>query len=275
MELFENVLYDFPQQGRILTSKPLEIPGLEGERALSLYLPPHYEEQGSQFYELAYLFDGENLYNGQRLGLDQTSQTWQLHRLLDKRANLKLPTPIVVGIQHGPSREAELSPWPDHADHTHHTSARGESLLDWIEQELHPQLIEQLPLLEGPEHTLLAGAFHGGLLALYACLSRPAHFGRAMALSPSLSVQQGALADFVSQLEPQTLQALRLYLDSSEPEASDLVAGFKAKGLMPKNQLGWLRASDQLSWSRRLSLGFDYFYGAGVLNLTSEFQLAA
>lgn len=213
MELFENLLYEASGEGQVLSTEPLVIPGLEGERPLTLYLPPDYGDMPEQLYPVAYLFDGQNLYDR-----EIWPAGWQLHRILDARAAAGLTVPIVVGIHHGPDRDEELCPWPAEQGQT----PRGDALLDWIVNELHPQLVAELRILDHPACRLVGGSSLGGLLALYAGFRHSDFFGQVMAMSPSLWVGDGAVYDYIAEAAfLHNLDFLRLYVDCGALEGEE------------------------------------------------------
>lgn len=213
MELFENLLYEVSGEGQVLSTAPLPIPGLEGERPLTLYLPPDYGETSDQLYPIAYLFDGQNLYDR-----EIWPAGWQLHRILDARAAAGLTVPIVVGIHHGPNRDEELCPWPAERGQT----PRGDALLDWLVEELHPQLVAELRILDHPACRLVGGSSLGGLLALYAGFRHSDFFGQVMAMSPSLWVGDGAVYTYIAEAAfLHNLDFLRLYVDCGALEGEE------------------------------------------------------
>jgi predicted alpha/beta superfamily hydrolase len=214
MDIFETLLFSESDQGQVFSTQPLAIPGLEGERPLTLYLPPDYATDPEQSYAIAYFFDGQNLYEGQEAG----PPGWELHSILDARFAQGLEVPIAVGIHHGSNRDEELCPWPAEKGQI----PRGDALLDWIVEELHPQLVAQLPIDDRPEQCLVGGASLGGLLALYAGFKHSHFFGKVMAMSPSLWVGNGAVYDYIAEAAfLHNLDFLKLYIDCGALEDDD------------------------------------------------------
>lgn len=214
MDMFEILLYSEAGAGEVFSTHPLEIPGLEGERPLTLYLPPDYLLNPEKTYPVAYFFDGQNLYEGQ----DSGPPGWNLHSILDQRYAEGLEVPIAVGIHHGLNRDEELCPWPAEKGQT----PRGDALLQWLVEELHPQLVEQLQIDDRPEMRLVGGSSLGGLLALYAGFSYSDFFGKVMAMSPSLWVGNGAIYDYIAEAAfLHNLDFLKLYIDCGALEDDD------------------------------------------------------
>ncbi|MGE3727672.1 MAG: alpha/beta hydrolase [Candidatus Sericytochromatia bacterium] len=214
MDMFEILLYSQSGEGQVFSTHPLEIPGLEGERPLTLYLPPDYLLEPEKTYPVAYFFDGQNLYEGQASG----PPGWNLHSILDLRYAEGLEVPIAVGIHHGLNRDEELCPWPAEKGQT----PRGDALLQWLVEDLHPQLVEQLRIDDRPKMRLVGGASLGGLLALYAGFSHSDFFGKVMAMSPSLWVGNGAIYDYIAEAAfLHNLDFLKLYIDCGALEDDD------------------------------------------------------
>lgn len=214
MDLFDILLYSQSGEGQVFSTHPLTIPGLEGERPLTLYLPPDYLLEPQKTYPVAYFFDGQNLYEGQASG----PPGWNLHSILDQRYAEGLEVPIAVGIHHGHNRDEELCPWPAEKGQT----PRGDALLQWLVEELHPQLVAQLRIDDRPEMRLVGGASLGGLLALYAGFCHSDFFGKVMAMSPSLWVGNGALYDYIAEAAfLHNLDFLKLYIDCGALEDDD------------------------------------------------------
>lgn len=202
MPTFDWISDALPAGGRFETPL-LEIPGLEGARPLSLYIPADYD--ASEATPVAYFFDGQNIFEGQAGG----PPGWELHQILDIRAAQGLPVPLVVGIHHGRNRDEELSPWPAEKGQT----PRAEALLDWLLHSLHPELARHFTLSEQPQDHIVGGSSLGGLLALYAGFHHSDFFGRVIAMSPSLWVGQGAIFEDIAQVDAMHLDGFKLYLD--------------------------------------------------------------
>lgn len=207
------LLYSHSGEGEVFTTEPVTIPGIEGERPLTIYLPPDYLLNPVRLYSVAYLFDGQNLYDRAEWPVG-----WNLHHILDERAAAGREVPIVVGIHHGFNRDEELCPWPAEKGQT----PRGDALLDWLVNELHPQLAQQLRIDDRPEQRMVGGSSLGGLLALYAGFAHSDFFGKVMSMSPSLWVGQGAIYEYIAEAAfLHNLDYLRLYIDCGALEADE------------------------------------------------------
>jgi predicted alpha/beta superfamily hydrolase len=255
-------------RGHLHHTRAYVVPGLNGPRACTIYLPPGYLYGGGQHHPVAYMFDGQNLFGD----AGSFSGGWHLHSLLDARAAQGKPVPIVVGIHHGgPHRVEDLAPWG--IGRGHH--GRADALLDWVVGTLQRYVHEDLRVLSGPEHTLIGGSSLGGLAALYGWLRHPGVFGRVLAMSPSLWVHREGLRRLAQQgrWHPQS----RVYVDAGGREMSGqamrdgarLAAVLAGCGLSPAaRQLMWRpdqRGShNERAWRRRLPKALRFLYDGAL-----------
>ena len=251
--------------GLIYRSQPLTIPGLDGERPVSLYLPPDYFTS-DQTYPLAFFFDGQNLYEDE----GTMAGGWHLHRVLDQRARAGKTVPVVVGIYHGPDRDAEMSPWDPYPG----KAGKAERKLAWITEWLLPRLHRKLHLSRETTQTLVGGSSLGGLLALYTVFHYPQYFGRGLVMSPALWVNQFAIYNALMLTQPQA--RARVYLDHGGKEGCECHGnlGFEQSKLMadllevmnftPGRNLFWNPDPEgyhnEQSWHRRLPVALDFLY---------------
>ena len=234
--------------GRIYRSQPLNISGLEGERPVSLWLPPDYPAADAPATErrwpLAVFFDGQNLFGDE----GTLAGGWQLHTALTARASACAAVPVVIGLHHGAQRESELSPW----DPFPGVTGRAKSQLEWIKTRLLPELYRDLKLDPNPDHCLVAGSSLGGLLALYALFHQPESFGKALVMSPALWPNRfGIFQDLM--LGQILFEQTQLMADLLE------VMGFE-----PGRRLCWNPDPEgehnERCWSRRLPVALDFLY---------------
>ncbi|HEY9721625.1 MAG TPA: alpha/beta hydrolase-fold protein [Oscillatoriaceae cyanobacterium] len=250
-------------RGRLHTSKAFEVPGLPSRHRLTIYLPPGYDAHPETRYPVAYMFDGQNLFEDH----GSFAGGWHLHHAMNVRATLGKPVPIVVGIHHGPERAQELTPWPIEDEQ----EALGDKLLDWVTGRLAEMVAEDLRVLEGAENTLIGGSSLGGLLALYGFFRHNDRFGKALCMSPSLWVNEGEIFHYVAKAraggDP------RIYLDCGAREAEGIVikhAEWMAellgrKGFVSGYHFEWFPdtrgAHSERDWRRRLPRALRYLYG--------------
>lgn len=249
----------------IYRSQNLEIPGLEGARPISLYLPPDYF-LSEKTYPLAFFFDGQNLYEDE----GTLAGGWHLHRVLDQRARAGKTVPVVVGIHHGPDRDAEMSPWDPYPG----KQGKAEKKLTWMFEWLLPRLHRKLHLEKSNAQTLIGGSSLGGLLALYALFHYPAYLSRALVMSPALWVNRFAIFNALMLTTPPP-QA-RIYLDHGGKEGCEchgnlgfeqsqlLVDLLEVMNFQPGIHMLWNPDPEGLhneqSWRRRLPAALDFLY---------------
>lgn len=247
-------------------------PESQGQWSYSLYLPPDFDPASNRRYPLAYVFH---------------EAPWRLHELLDTRSS-RAVVPIVVTLRHG--YDLALNPW--RLGNDQHSGGAG--LLKRLIDELHPQILATLPVLRGPEHTLIGGTYASGLLALQAVLKHSRIFGQAICLSPSLGLADGAITHQLKKLRPSaTRRKLRLYIDAcrwegrlapergreaDEPvfepqqlgddpchDAALLIPGLEAQGLVRGYHFNWdvdrFAPLGETRWQQRLAHALDFIYG--------------
>lgn len=170
------------------------MPGLEGrERTVRVYLPPGYDASGARFPVL-YLQDGQSLFSPGAYG------DWRVDETLDSLvAAGRTPGLIVVGIDNGPRRWDEYGPWRNPRMHAWVDSTwsraeeggQGAAYVDFLVSTLKPMIDGRYRTRPEPAATGIGGSSMGGLIALYAGLTRPDVFGRVMAMSPAVWFAEG------------------------------------------------------------------------------------
>lgn len=240
-------------KGRLHRTKAFAVPGLPQPLPCTLYLPPDYD-RSKRAYPVIYAFDGQNLFEDQ----GSFAGGWHFNRAMDTRFHLGRPVAVVVGIHHGPHRDQEISPFPVEEA----KAAHGEALLDWVVGPLAKMVAEDVRILKGPEHSMIAGSSLGGLLALHGFFRHHDRFWRGLAMSPSLWVDEGAIFQEVAKAP--FMGDPRLYLDCGAHEANGIVIEhaewmtqlLTRKGFTEGRQQLWVPDPrghhKESSWRRRL-----------------------
>ena len=154
-----------------------DIPQLERQRRISIYLPPNYEDS-TERYPVVYMLDGQNIFDA------KTSYTgeWEVDETLNtlfKKGRFGL---IVVAIDHGgESRLKEYAPW----DHETYGKGEGRAFTDFLVNTLKPVIDSTYRTKPDKKHTAIMGSSMGGLLTHYAAFAYPEVFGKAGVFSPS------------------------------------------------------------------------------------------
>jgi predicted alpha/beta superfamily hydrolase len=212
---------------------------------------------------LALFFDGQNMFD------DEGSYRggWQLHRLLDYRACQGRSVPIAVAIHTGGwSRSAILSPWQRDG-----MQPLGDRLLDWMTGWLIPAIRSEVRVVPGPGGVLLGGSSLGGLLSLYGFFRHPEHFGRVVAMSPSLGVGDGQHGPIYPHVHGSPRRGGKIYLDAGEQECqcsgiarhtADMAGLLVHKGYRSGVDLLYRPdrdgTHDEQSWKRRLPGALEF-----------------
>jgi len=156
----------------------LNIPGLNRERTLRLYLPPSYALQPERRYPVIYMHDGQNLFD------DATSYAgeWGVDETLNELARTHGFEAIVVGIDNGlDKRMNELNPWP----HPQFGVGEGEDYVSFIVDVVKPLIDRDYRTLRDAANTAVIGSSMGGLISDYAIHRHPGVFGKAGVFSPA------------------------------------------------------------------------------------------
>ena len=245
--------------------QPLAVPGLEGERSLSLYLPPDYFKEAEKPWPVAVFFDGHNLFDD----VDTLAGGWQIHETMAQRHIQKLAVPVVIGIHTGLERDSELSPWPLYSGKPGHAKI----LMQWFHQDLLPRLQKQLLLQT--QNMLVGGSSLGALLALYTLLENPQYYDKGLIMSPALWPDGFRIFEYV--MGYSQLSDKRLYVDHGQkedhPELGDIlfqqtgvmVDTLTLLGLKREQEIFWRPdphgEHNESSWSRRLPAALQLIYG--------------
>lgn len=154
-------------------------------RHIHLYLPDEYGHVEDR-YPVLYMFDGQNLFFDQ----DATyGKSWGLKEFLDhwhKRL-------IVVGIESGPNRLSEFSPYDFSSKCFGKIKGIGDTTMQWIVNELKPYIDSHYRTWWHREATAIAGSSMGGLMALFGILRYNRYFSKAAAISPAVGFNMKAM----------------------------------------------------------------------------------
>ena len=236
---------------------PQPIPGLTGPRRVQVFLPPG---AGAQPLPVLYLWDGQNVFDD----AGSFAGGWRVHEAMRARVRRGRRPAVIVAVDHGHEhRIGDYAPFGT----KRFGPGRADLLLAWVADVLVPRIARELPVRAGPEHTLVGGSSMGGLVSLWALLTRPDVFGRALVMSPSLFLARDGI---LSRLARHRLPAgHRLYLDGGEREMN---GAFRAE--LPRVAAAALHAGlrdddvrvrvdpkgrhTEADWRRRLPRALDF-----------------
>lgn len=144
------------------------------DRRIHVYLPFGYFQDLASKYPVILLQDGDFLFKESLDKLDELIRNGSVRPF------------ILVGIE-SVARNTDYTPWahpPVHKDWSF--EGKGESYLDFLEEELLPYLRSQYRVMEDAAETAIGGASLGALISLYAIYTRSHLFQKGILLSPSL-----------------------------------------------------------------------------------------
>ncbi len=142
-------------------------------RHVEIWLPPGYDEQTTNLYDVLYMHDGQNLFDPR---IAHTGVDWGVDEAIVRGVSAgKLAPLIVVGIWSTDQRLREYSPWH-----------LGTNYARFLIEELMPQVNQKFRTRTGPQHTAVMGSSMGGLISLWLTWKHPDVFGGGGCLSSTL-----------------------------------------------------------------------------------------
>jgi len=232
---------------------------LPGERDLSVYVPPGYDEEDGRAYPLLVLQDGQNLFDPETAFI--RGRTWRVAEHADAAIEAGEVEPLVIaGIANaGERRLAEYTPTRDWKLGGGEARSYGEMLI----RDLLPFLRAGYRLRSGAEQTGLGGSSLGGLVSLWLGLQHPGIFGKLAVLSPSVWWNHRSIVRAVDEVAPEMTRRPRIWLDVGDQEgrktltdAKLLHARLEAQGWRDGVDVHFEIASggthDEAAWSERV-----------------------
>lgn len=149
------------------------IPYKDGHRKVRIFLPDNYK---SQKLPLLVMLDAQNLFNEKtsyagEWKVDETISSFPLNQ-----------QSLVIAVDHGNElRMEELTPFKNQK----YGGGKADQFLNWIMNQVLPQIIEQHQLNINSNKRAIAGSSLGGLFAHYAAIQHSQYFQTAGVFSPS------------------------------------------------------------------------------------------
>jgi len=192
-----------------------DIPLLGKKRRISVLLPHNYHDTALH-YPVLYLQDGQNTHDDYG-----AYGNWAVNKRMAKLYPKGFGNIIIVAIDHAEEyRIKEFIPY----DHPKFGEGIGDDYIKFITRRLKPDIDKRFRTLPDREHTAIGGSSLGGLISLYAGLTRPNVYSKMLIFSPALWIAPPIyeLAQkFNSELET------RFYLYTGAKESEFLVPNMK------------------------------------------------
>ena len=174
----------------------------ENTRTIRVLLPPGYSDEANKDkrYPVLYMLDGQNLFDV-CLSFNK-KQEWRVDETVLELTNTgAIPPMIVVGIDNaGAQRSREYLPWKDNLFQPKMAEPEGRRHPEFLETEVMPAIDSKYRTAKGAENTAIGGSSYGGVAALYAAVTRPDLFSKAIVESPVLWMWNGELLRLTSPL---------------------------------------------------------------------------
>ncbi|MEZ4407111.1 MAG: alpha/beta hydrolase-fold protein [Polyangiales bacterium] len=241
---------------------------LGNARGVWVYLPPSYDENPLRRFPVLYMHDGQNLFDpAAAFG----GVTWRVHDAMNLGAeDGSIREAIVVGPENTAARIDEYTPT---VDAEHMAGGRGDLYLRMLVEELKPLIDRTYRTLPDRANTALMGSSLGGLISVYAGVTRAETFGAIGAMSPSTWWDDRMILGRVPALATLSPRPERVYVDSGDSGASsddvantrELAAALRTAGYRDGSTLRYVvEAGGQHSeryWAARLPDALRFLRG--------------
>jgi enterochelin esterase-like enzyme len=197
---------------------------LQGERDISVYVPPGYEEATERQYPLLILQDGQNLFDPETAFI--RGKTWRVAESADDSIDAGKVEPLIIaGVANaGERRLAEYTPSRDMK--LGGGDASQYALM--VTRELLPFLRANYRLRSGPAHTGIGGSSLGALASLWIGLRHAEIFGQLAVLSPSVWWNHRYILAYLNDVAPELVRRPRVWLDVGDQEGRRTLADARA-----------------------------------------------
>ena len=232
-----------------------------GQRPVTVYLPPGYDDRQERRYPVLYMMDGQNLFDpGRAFG----GNPWRIDTAADRVIGDRAAQPMIIaGVDHaGTGRIDEYTPT---RDEKRKAGGGAEKFGSWLIGEVKPA-VEQRYRTTDVE--AIGGSSLGGLVSLYLALKNPELFSRAVVMSPSVWWDDRAvLRDVDAFRGPRP----RLWVDIGGREGLEALSG--ARALRDRlTASGWKQGIDlhyeedrraehsERAWARRIGRALEFLF---------------
>lgn len=216
-----------------IISENFEIPQLQRNRRIWIYLPPDYENSKKK-YPVMYLHDGQNLFD------DRTSYAgeWQVDEALNKIFSQTKESAIVVGIDNGgDKRIEELSGYSN----PKYGGGNGENYMKFIVETLKPYIDKNYRTKTCRKYTTLGGSSLGAMISVYGAVKYPKTFGKILAFSPAFWFNSKEMDTLIKNSKG-NLKKQKYYFiqgkhedEGMDRETLKVISNLKSKGVKAEN----------------------------------------
>ncbi len=198
--------------GRLLVRPTVRSEAFGTERHILVHVPRSLANGGGAVgrrYPVVYIQDGQNLFDTAR----SIAGGWRIDEAMQELAEEGTEA-LIVGIPNAEAatpaidagRPLEYSPHP----HPGWGGGRADDFLDFVAGTIKPLVDATFPTLPDCAATGIAGSSLGGLVSLYALVTKPETFGFAGVVSPALWFADGRI---LRENAPTIRPGPRIYLD--------------------------------------------------------------
>jgi predicted alpha/beta superfamily hydrolase len=258
--------------GRLVVHADFPSAHLGNRRALTVYLPPGYDEQESRRYPVVYMHDGQNLFDPARAAF---GVAWEADDTAERLINAgRIPPLLIVGIDNAPLRVDEYT---YHRDPRERAGGRGAPYARFVLDEVKPFIDATYRTLPDRRQTAVVGSSLGGLISLSMARGRHERFALCGALSPSLWWAGGRVLDEYEEGDG-WMRRMRFWIDMGTREGSRrghvtpavrrtrrLADCLDAAGLVPGRDYYYREVAggehNEAAWAARFDKVLLYFFG--------------
>lgn len=196
-------------------SEAFEIPQLIKTRRIAALLPHDYD-QSDKHYPVLYLQDGQNLFDDYA-----PFGNWAVDKKLAVLAEQGIGDVIIVAIDHAAEeRIAEFTP----TSKTQLGLGEGKKYVRFLAETLKPYVDQHFRTLPQREFTGIGGSSMGGLISIYAGITRPDEYGKLMIFSPSLWVDPNIHFHAINFSRPYNMD---IYLYAGGRESTNMIPNIR------------------------------------------------
>lgn len=258
--------------GDIRIHKNVPSPILGDSRTIRVWLPPHYDAGKPGGYPVAYMLDGQNVFDGATSFIP--NQEWRADETAQAMVESGLIPPIViVALDNGGlKRGDEYLPTRAKLNGSE-VGGEANTYADYLVSEVKPFIAKQYNVSRDPGHTALVGSSFGGVAAFHMSSTRPAEFGLVGAMSPSFWWDDKVLVKNVEAWE--SVPHLRIWMDVGDEEGPLMIFPTRemrdalvAKGFKTGRDLVYYEepraAHNEIAWARRFGLCLQFLFGTSA-----------